>query len=778
MGYAFGLLGAVYFWCSCLALLLLGLAAARGRGAFFLGCAFLLGLAVGGSGHDPPAEFWDTTARISGVVEEVRTYPGGRVSIVAGQVKNIDSGQNLPGKLLWTLDGVPSAPETGQRFETRLRIRELRGKINFGLPGSEKHWARKNVRHRAYSRGDADVTWSESLSRRSRLMAQVEALLPPDTGGATIRALLFGDRSRLDPEFMDRIRRASLAHSLALSGLHLGLAATFGFGAAWILGAACPWILLHIPRQKLGIILALPVACVYLWLGGFAPSLQRAFLMLMVMAVHQLTGTRRNLQDSLFWAACLLVVLDPAAIHDVSLQLSVLAVAGIVLFLPLFGLSRFREKIPWPLLFFLNLAVVTICANLFLLPVQVLYFSEFPLLLISNLLWLPVLSLVTLPMCFAGLVLSFFWTGGAEICFRLAGWTVDGLSLGLEILDQAGRLNAVAMLRPHGVQVLGYWTALVAGSALLARSRPTGGKALAFFGLGLMLLGTPAALQSVMSLRPQVKMVVLDTGMNQAVFVRTATGRTLLFDGAGAWGTGYDPGRAIVGPALSWGHAPRVDMIFLSHMDADHARGLFYILDAFEVGLFGWTGLLDETEDSVRLQKALGRNAWPVRILRRGDRVEVEPDLYLEVLHPAREYQGASSNDASLVLRLVWRGKGLALLPGDAERRALGEILRSGAPQQAEVLVLPHHGSRSSLSSRWYDHVNATWAVAACGFKNRFGFPHPEVTAACEERGMRVLTTAQYGAIEFSWTKGKPVQVRSARFPDWAGDGSIDSAQR
>ena len=79
-------------------------------------------------------------------------------------------------------------------------------------------------------------------------------------GGAAVRALLFGDRLRLEPEFMDRIRRAGLAHSLALSGLHLGIAAAFGFGAAWVLGAMCPPVLLRIPRQKLGLVLALPVA--------------------------------------------------------------------------------------------------------------------------------------------------------------------------------------------------------------------------------------------------------------------------------------------------------------------------------------------------------------------------------------------------------------------------------------------------------------------------------------------------------------------------------------
>ena len=193
--------------------------------------------------------------------------------------------------------------------------------------------------------------------------------------------------------------------------------------------------------------------------------------MLAVMAAHQLSGTRRSLQDSLLWAVCLLVLPEPAAVHDVSLQLSVLAVAGIVLYLPLFSLSRLREKIPPPVMFPLTLAAVTVCANLFLLPVQALYFSEFPPFLLLNLVWLPVLSLATLPLCFAGLVLSFFWDGGAGACFWLAGWTVDALACGLEVLDRGGWLDAVAVLRPCGVEVIGYWAVLVAASALLAHAQ-------------------------------------------------------------------------------------------------------------------------------------------------------------------------------------------------------------------------------------------------------------------------------------------------------------------
>ena len=103
------------------------------------------------------------------------------------------------------------------------------------------------------------------------------------------------------------------------------------------------------------------------------------------------------------------------------------------------------------------------------------------------------------------------------------------------------------------------------------------------------------------------------------------------------------------------------------------------------------------------------------------------------------------------------------MLPGDAEKRALGRLVREGQPLDAEVLVLPHHGSKSSLLPALYGRVGARWAVAACGPANRFGFPHPLVVEACERAGISVLTTADSGAVRFEWSEGSDAAVTSAR---------------
>lgn len=732
-----------------------------------MAACFGLGLLVAPVPPPQVGSAWNGTVQVRGVIEEVRAHPGRRVNIVARDVLDAHTGASLPGRLLWTWTDPPAMPRVGCAFEAALRIRELRGRANFGLSSGEEHWSRLGVRHRAYTNGNARVVWGPEVSSvRERLLERVGTLLPEGPGGATIRALLFGDRLLLEPGFMDRIRRSGLAHSLALSGLHLALVASFGVWAAWAAGRFFPRVLLRMPRQKMAVLLALPAVLAYLWLGGFATSLLRAALMLAALTLHLFRGVRCHPQDTLFAAVAALVLINPAAAYDLSLQLSVLAVAGIVLFMPLFTawLGPLDELGPaWrPIRALALLSAVSVCANLFILPAQVLYFSEVSAHIWLNLLWLPVLSFAVLPLSFLGLVVSVLSESAAEACFFLAALGVEALDHGLRALDGAGHLRAPVVLRPPGMQILGYWAVLIAGSVLAAAPKP-GRKPLAFLGLGLLLMTIPSIGRELSVLRERVELTVLDTGMSQSVFVRGSSGATLLVDGGGGWSTDYDPGRALVGPALAWNHPPRVDGVLLTHVDADHVRGLFHILDAFEVGWFGWSGLVDGTGDSRRLQEALRQGRWPVRTLRAGDRLHVEPGLWLDVLHPPPSERGVSENETSLMLRLVWKGRGLALLPGDAEKGALGLLLRDGRSLEAEVLVLPHHGSKSSLLPAFYGRVGAKWAVAACGPANRFGFPHPAVVEACERAGSAVLTTSGNGAVRFEWLKGRDATVTTAR---------------
>lgn len=748
------------------AALLIGLATARGRQPLLLAAGFGMGLLLWALAPKIPDALWDGQHSISGKIDSVRGYPGGRLHIVVSDVRDVQTGEPMPGRLLWTWRAAPENMEAGQRFSARLKIRPVRGSRNFGLGNTDRHWHGQGIFQRTFSFGRADVHWTGSRTPglRQRLMDKVgRAVSGP--GGAFVRALLFGDRAQLDPVTADRVRRAGLSHSLALSGMHLTLVAVLGFCLAWLAVRIYPAMTLHLPRQKLGLLLALPFAGTYLWLGGCAPSLLRAAVMLGVLAWHQLSGTRRYLQDSLLTAALVLIILDPQSIHDIGLQLSVLAVFGIICFMPF--LQQGIDRLPLlpvaggAVRLLVTVGALSICANLFILPLQAVYFNEVTPALWLNLLWIPVLSLVVLPLCFAGLGLLTCAELPGRLLLTPAAWCCEKLDSLLQLLDESGWLQAIPVLRPDGLHIVGYWTVLLVCAVLWSGLRPEK-KCVFLLATGLSLIVLPDLVRTPWN-PADAELGIFDTGMSQAVYIRTPGGRTVLVDGAGAWGGGYDPGQSIVAPGLSWRHAPDIDIVLASHIDADHVRGLNYVLRHLRVGWFGWTNLPEGSEDDRRLRASLQVSGVPVRMLRAGQRIPLDHGLFLEVLYPPASATGYSENNSSLVLRLIRQGRGLALIPGDVEEEGIAALLASGQDLQADVLVLPHHGSRSSLQPALYAAVRPRYAVAACSRGNRFGFPHKEVVRACRSQDILVLTTADQGGIVFSWSEENRVAVQTAR---------------
>lgn len=749
---------------ACLLCILLGV---RGKQVVLAGFCFAVGYWVGLVPMRPnvEADWFGQTVFVHGIIEDVTTYPGGRVGIVVADVETAE-GRVLPGRMLWSWDAPPEVPESGQKFRGEFKIRPMHGRENFGLASADTRWAREHVWTRTFTKGAGQVTWENSAapSLRATMIATVDSLAPSGAGGAVIRALLFGDRFKLSPAFVDQIRRGGLSHMLALSGLNLGLAAALGYALAWVPGFLYPRLYLYIPRQKLGALLAFPPVLMYTWMGDFAPSLQRSAIMLVVAAGTLLLGRARSVQDALFVAVAMLVLMDPGAAYDVSLQLSVLAVLGIVLFMPYAQLrlacfaSGWKRCIHVPGM----LLAVTLCANVMILPLQAYYFGEFSPHLYLNLVWPAVVDILVLPLSFAGLVLAqgLGLDSAASLCFAAAAWAVELLADCLAYLDAHRLLNAWPLFRPLWMQSLGYYIVLISFAAGARRMMRERRERLVLL-LALLLLCWPTLLE-VGRDRNRVELTVLDTGMSQSLFIRNGTGHTVLLDGGGSWSTDYDIGRAVVGPALAWNHLPCVDTVLLSHVDADHIRGLYHILRSFDVGSFDWTGLLDDSAESIRIREVLAEERFPVRVLSGGDTLMLGPDLWLEILHPQRGEYTFSDNESSLVARLVWKGRGLAMLPGDAEKNSLDRLARSGSSLDADVLVLPHHGSRSGFAPEFLRRVGFKWVVAACGFENRFGFPHAEVREHCDTHG-QLLTTAEHGAVRFTWKEDGSLEMRTAR---------------
>jgi competence protein ComEC len=607
-----------------------------------------------------------------------------------------------------------------------------------------------------------DAPGKDAPDRNARHGAQATTPPPaPTVGGAMLLALLTGDTSALTNQDMDLVRRASLAHALALSGMHVGYVAAMAWLFVWLIGRAFPAIHLRLPRQKIVVLLAAPLAAGYVWLGGFSPSLVRAALMFGCFGALILLDRPRILLDGLFLALAIIVAASPLSVFDIRLQLSALAVAGLAAFWPL-GRTLF-DRLPLPEalrpagLWAFGLLWTSLAALAAILPVLALEFGEISPHVYLNLLWLPVLGFVVMPLGLAGLTAAAVSPDAAAFFYVPAAWVCDWLMGLLAWQDGLGLLGVITALRPLWPEIVGYFV-LCAALVLWWREGVARPGRILVLAVGFVLAAAPAVRQAGRDLSGEVRLTMLDVGQGQALVAEFPGGGRILVDGGGLGIGDFDMGRAVTGPALTYGRSPELAGVILTHGHSDHSQGLAWPLSRFEVGSFAVSASPAAGVPDAALARALADSGLTPRRLAAGDRLEAEGGAVLEVLHPPADFAG-KTNDASVVLRLVKDGRGLALLCGDIEKMAIRSLLASGRDLSAEVLVLPHHGSASSQSRAFYRAVAPRAAFISCGEGNRFHYPSDKVLAELSRLGCPVYVTAARGAVTATWTGDGPAQI-------------------
>ncbi len=767
--------------------------------------------------------------QVTGRVVESATRIENRLLVVLREVQVTLPGGGtdaLDGKLAWTWQDPLFRPAPGDLLQAVLAIKPMHGMANPGASDYEAHQARKGHRYRAWSKGDAAGAQVLESSpgywwqRRESLRRKVETLLGPgdSQGRAVIMALLFGDRFWLEQRSMELVRKGGVAHTLALSGLHVGFVALFGFLLARAVGLVAPRVFLALPRQKLGALAAAAAALVYLWLGGFSPSLLRASLMFTIWGVLMVRGRQSVLLDGLLLALACILLVAPELVHDLRLQLSAAAVAGIAVWLDLRGrwirwrreeLERTRPKTEvrqrgrlgiglwhvwqslmemprlgallrhlgkiagWCLRRALDLLCVSLAAQLAVLPLLIWHFGMISPNIHINLLWIPLLALLVMPLGLAGLgAAALGWGVPAEFLFLGASEVALWFLGALHWLDVQGWLHEIATLRPGWPGRVGYWLMLLcfwlwARQRLERPRRPQSPAWSAATCLSLALLVLPTAAVPLLE-RGTVRLTLLDVGQGQSVLLQGQDGRRLLLDGGGFFSRTFDLGRAVVAPVCTLEHPPKLWAVALSHADMDHMQGLVFPMRHFAPRFFACNGAPMDGFAGEEMEAALLESRTPRKVLRAGDSLSLGAELELEVLHPPREFLpgpgGLDANNASLVLRLVWQGQGLALLPGDLEGPGLGKLLDSGADLRAQVLVAPHHGSGGSVLRDFYERVAPEVVLASAGYLNQWGFPAPVLREKLARLDVPLLATTEQGAIRVVWSSPRSAhEVSSTR---------------
>jgi competence protein ComEC len=336
---------------------------------------------------------------------------------------------------------------------------------------------------------------------------------------------------------------------------------------------------------------------------------------------------------------------------------------------------------------------------------------------LANALAIPLVSVVVTPLALLAAVFP------VEFLLQSAAWLVEWLLL---FLEWCAALPGALWQQP--VPPLWAVGAAMAGVAWLLAPRGVPWRI-----AGLALMAPAFSVAPPAPAAGEAWITALDVGQGLAVLVRTAS-RTLLYDAGPSYGAEADSGGRIVAPLLRSAGIDSLDVMVLSHEDLDHLGGALTLLETFEVRAL---------ESSLPATHALHALVPGSSRCAAGRSWEWD-GVRFEFLHPQPGWDSARRNNQSCVLRIAAGGAAM-LLTGDIERAAEAVLVREDL--KAEVLLVPHHGSRTSSSDGFIAAVAPRWAVVPAGYRNRFGHPAREVLERYAAAGVRVLRTDRDGAV-------------------------------
>jgi competence protein ComEC len=647
----------------------------------------------------------------------------------------------------------------GERWQMTVRLKSPHGNLNPGGFDFELWLWEQGIQATGYVRTSVndsapmrlEQTWYhpvEQLRYQVRdaiftRMASSDSFKHSSEAGI-VAALVTGDQQSIDRADWDIFRATGVAHLMSISGLHITM---FAWGAVMVVGALyrrSAQLCLAYPATNAALLGGLMLAAAYAVFSGWGVPSQRTILMLATVTVLRLLSKRWPWPTVWMLACAVVVTADPWALLQAGFWLSFVAVGVLFATELSAGTSRLsgREQsdaIPLvkPSLFTIFKTKLWMSGReqfiitLVLAPLTLLLFGQVSVVgLLANGLAIPWVTLVVTPLAMLGALFSPFWD--------LAGLTVHGLSRFLALLA-ALPFATFSVAVPH----LLLSAAAVLGGLILVLPWPW----------QLRLLGIPLLLPVILWQAPrpvdgQFELIVADIGQGNAAILRTAN-HTLVYDAGPRYSIDSDAGHRVLVPLLRATNE-KVDVVMLSHRDIDHSGGIKSVLDMHPNANF--ISSIESTHELQSLspvQRCLAGQAW------QWDGVD------FVVLHPsASDYDSPQkSNAMSCVLRIS-TPQASVLLAGDIELAQESKLVAEQKTLNSNVLLAPHHGSKTSSSPAFLDAVKPQLAVVQAGYRNRFGHPAASVVKRYNERHIILIDTAHCGALQWSSSNSRETRCQ------------------
>ncbi|MEO8385528.1 MAG: DNA internalization-related competence protein ComEC/Rec2 [Betaproteobacteria bacterium] len=639
---------------------------------------------------------------------------------------------------------LPPAIAPGERWHLTVRLKRPHGTMNPHGYDFEAWALERNIRATGYIRikgvnsklSDNAAGFMYQIDRmRLALRTRMLAALKDDPYRGVLIALAIGEQSAIPAEQWKVFWRTGTGHLMSISGLHITMVASLLYWLAFRIWARVPALSLRLPAQRAAALAGAVAALTYALIAGFSVPTQRTFFMLAAIAVALWFGRGMSASRILAWAVLAVLLLDPWAGLAPGFWLSFGCVAMI------FYVTALRSGKVGAVA---SAVKTQIAVTLGLLPVTLVLFQEVSIISpIANAFAIPVVSLIVVPITLIGALLPFDFI--LQLAHLVMSWCYAALAFLSELPNAVWQSHAPAA-----------WTAILAMIGVVWLLLPRGA--------AMRWVGAVAMLPMFLVLPPSPKpgelwVTLLDVGQGLATVVRTAN-HALVYDAGPRWNPDADTGNRIIAPYLRGEGIRELDALVVSHADEDHSGGTKSLIDMRKPK---WVlTSMDEKSEILRGATEIMRCEW---MASGGDSWRWD-GVDFDIIHPekdAYDSNGIKTNNLSCTLKITAPG-GSILMTADIEKLSEKQLLErfedEPAVLKSDVLVVPHHGSRTSSTDAFLDAVSPTIALIPVGYRSRFRHPNGAVMDRYAARNIPIFRTDLLGAITLRFARdahGKPV---------------------
>ena len=678
--------------------------------------------------------------------------------------------------------------QQGHIVRLKVKFKPSHGLANLGSFNYQTWLNSKKISATGYVINDSHNQWvNHHTTLRQKLFGDYKHLLPENDLSPLLLALGFGSRLELNPQIWQILQATGTGHLIAISGLHIGLIATGAFFVFTFITRALPlqffarsFKLQSINYRYLAIGFSLLTALTYGYLAGFSLPTIRALVMLSLYWAIRLLGIKISVKRWLLLTLFFITITTPFSLFSASFWLSVYAVT--IIFLTVWRFKRVIKSDNKYWQFIRGLLLIQLSLTLMLIPISAVFFQQISVVaFFANLIAVPWMSFLSIPLCLLSVLLMPISSALSQVFMMLCLESIQWLWYYLTYLSsQSWALIPLANMQVH-ILVLGGVIAVFFIFFQPKLSFRT--KSILSISCCMLLIFYTLKLDKQPPDQPNHwQLVVFDVGQGLSLLIQR-NNRAILYDTGASYGSGFNMVDAVVLPYLQYKGIKQLDKVIVSHSDNDHAGGLENLQQAIVINELIYN---DAKQKLARVStKKEPRNKATKHINLSEKDLTIKENMSVEQTNHCLQgnvfyWQGlkfemlwpdtpvSEENDDSCVLLLSDKHHKV-LLTGDISKSIERKLMQHYPQLSADVLVVPHHGSKTSSSTAFITQVNPKIALVSAGYLNRWQMPVAEVVNRYKVHNIDLINSAEYGQIiiEFSNKGMSQFSYREHLWPFW-----------